>query len=457
MSTATATPAAAAAPNGTAPAKTESKSVPADIRNRVLGARIIPPTEDEIKSKAEKDAADKKAADEKAAADKLAAETAAKPPVDKKPKKLKDPPPLPDKPAPAAPDVAELVRKELEAKEPKPVTPAANPEIDREVELARYAETKNPERYAGYATKVARFYDSRDQLIARKAKELGGQNSSEFKDYLDGDEWKTWVEQNKPAPFGRGDREKFKEEMITERARAEVTREMQPKFKELERKTAELEMAPRIRGSVEAAMRVIITDRREDKDRDPALDGFSKNPTKFGEEHPEEAQVIAAEAADAITLIEEVYKLDHDLVDFNPTARPQQQRIREFMIERNAELREKHPTGIPMQDGKIIVDADTYRERGLAKDPRYRIFNSDEIAGMIAVDSNAKIVDKLARRRVGVQKSIYATKTPDQINSPVGQLQQEPPSPGAVTSSAPGASRKPPEEDEKTKVRKKYL
>lgn len=452
MSTPATDAADAAALAAAAAAKKPITTVPADIRRRVLGTRPPSPTDTAgltAEQIAEKEKAEKAKVDaDKAEADRKKAETAAAANGTAKPRvhKAKDGPALPDKPA--AGDnrsVEQIVREVLPGivKEAKPApAPAATPEIDREIELAQFAATKNPERYAGFADKVKGFYASRDELLAAKAKELGGQTSAEFKDYLEGDEFKGWVDQNRPS-YARGDKAKLAEDMIADRARREVTLEMQPKLKEMERKTSELEHGPVITAKTNAALRVIITDTSDEKD--PALEGFAKDPLKFGEEHPEEARVIATEAAEAVALIQEVYRIDLDLVDFNPKARPQQQTIREFMVRQNAEMRNLHPNGVEMKDGKILIDAQTFKDRQLDKDARYRTFNADEMAGMIAATSNAKVKEKLQQRRVGVTKSIYAPKPAETAAGPSGQAgtgAADPPSPGAVTSSARGSPAK---------------
>lgn len=455
---------AAAAPVGAAaaPAKPDTAaSVPADIRRRVLGARPPSPadaTQKQLddKAKADKEAADKlasekKTADEKKKADDAAAAAAAgnPPPSQPRVKKTKEGPALPEKPpGETEAQMRERIQKDEADKaaaahrKPAPI-PSTNPEVEREIELAKFAETKHPDRYAGFTDKVTTFFTARDEMLAAKAKELGGANSAEFKDYLDGDEFKGWIDQHRPS-YARGDKVKLSEDMIADRGRAEATREMQPKLKQLERQTAELQHAPEINAKTNAALHIIITDPNEVKD--PAMEGFAKDPVKFGEEHPEEAQVIAAEAGDAVELIREVYRIDRDLVDFNPKARPQQQRIRDFMVGQNASMRAKHPNGLEMPDGKILIDAATFTERGLEKDPRYRVFSADEIAGMIAATRQSEILAKLGRRRVGVQKSIYAPKVETPPAAPAGQsaaAAEEPPSPAAGASSAPGARAKP--------------
>lgn len=458
MSTAPAAPAgAAAAPDaGTAPPPTKIETVPADIRRRVLGTKAPTPEEIAAKEKAEKEAADKKALDDKAAADKkksddeTAARAAAGTPPPDKVKKVKAGPPLPEKAA-AAPDakqIDQVVREVLKENERQTAPAAApvDPEVQREIELATFAAAKNPERYAGMADKVKSFYAWNAEHTAAKAKELGGERSPEFREYLDSDEYKALVVQNRPS-YARGDRVKLAEDLIATRARAEARQEMAPELKALERKTAELEHAPVIRAKTNEILKIVITDPAENKD--PAMEGFAKDPEKFGHDHPEEARIIASEAAEAVELVTEVYRMDLDLVDFNPRApTPRQAQIRKFMQERNAELRAQHPSGIEMPGGKILVDADTFLQRGLDKDPRYRVFNADEIAGMLAVTANSVVRDRLQKRREGITKSVYAPRAATPPSAPNGQdanAPQEPPSPGATTRAAPGTAMKPKE------------
>lgn len=473
MSTVTASPAdgtAAAPAAGAAPADKPkiTPSIAASIRRRAQGLPELTPeqmAEAKTKSDADKAAADLAA---KTAADRKAAEAAAAAPpapVVEKVRKVKAGPALPEpKQTPAgdqksvAEQVAEAMAKD-KAAAAAAGTPTVSPEIEREVELAKFAAKKHPDKYAGMADKVAGFYAARDTMLAQKAKELGGQTSGEFKDYVESDEFKDWVRTNRPA-YQRGDVAKLQEDMIADRVRAETRAEMAPELKALERQTAELRHAPEINALTNQALKIIITDPSDEKD--PALAGFSADPIKFGEQFPDEARLIASSAADAIDQIKEVYRIDRDLVDFNPrqpTAR--QAQIREFAVERNARLREKHPTGLEMQDGKILIDADTFEKRGLHADARYRTFTADELAGMIAAETNAAVRDKLRVRREGVTKSIYAPRAP--AAAPVPPVQETvreteaSPSPEAVSSRPTGGRGTPSPKTAFQQAKDRYL
>lgn len=457
MSTTATTAAAADAPAAGAAAPAPNK-ISADIRRRAQG--LTTKTKEELdadKLKADKDAADAvaaKTAEDKRIADEAAAKAAGAPaaPVVDKVKKVKAGPPLPDAPTTPGKSVEEQVRDAL-AKDGKTAAaaPTLSPEVEREVELARFAAKKHPDRYTGQAEKIVGFYQSRDQMLADKARELGGQQTGEFKDYLESDEFKEWVRVNRPA-YQRGDVAKLQEDMIADRARAEARAEMAPEIKALERKTAELEHAPAIQARTNQALQIIITDTSAEKD--PALEGFAKDPMKFGEEHPEEARLIATEAQEGVELIREVYRIDHNLVDFDPKRpTPQQVQINRFMVAQNAALREKHPTGFEVRpmiagttNGTILVDADTYERRNLRADPRYRTFTADEIAGMLAATKNAEVLAKLRQRREGVTKSIYAPKATVAAAAATGQAAtataDDPPSPDAVVSRSPNGKGK---------------
>ena len=449
MSTAPAAPAgAAAAPDaGAAPAvKAKVETVPKNIRDRVLGVKppATPPpaeTDAEKQAKADKAAADKKAADDAAAAKAAgggAAPKAGDTPPAERVKKVKEGPDLPPAPEPAAgKTVAELVKESLAAQ--APAAPPVDPEIQREIDLATFAEQKSPERYTGMAKKITDFYTANDQLIAKKAQELGGMKSPEFKDWLESEEYKGWISQNRPA-YARGERRKMEEDMIAERARAAARKEMEPEMAAMKRRQAELEHTPTINAKANHFLNVIITD--DNAEKDPALTEFKADPLKFGEAHPEEAQLIAAEAQEGVELIKEIYRLENDLVDFDrnkPT--PRQARLREFSTAANTELRTKHPKGIEMQDGKILVDAMTYERLQLHKDQRYRTFTADELAGMVATQKKAEVLTKLQRRREGVSKSIYLPKTAAPAAAPSGQEtagEERTRSPSASVSAMPG-------------------
>ncbi len=438
--TVAAAPAAASAPN--LPAKT----VAADIRKRILsGAPPAPPkteTPPEDAAKA-KEAADKKAADDaaKAKADADAAEAAKKKEeTEPRAKKVKAGPPLPE-PERKAVDtrtVEQVVRDVLpEITKQAAAAPKLAPDIEREIELAKFAAQSEPDKYSGFDEKVATFFSAHDQLRAAKATELGGANSAEFKDYLESEEYKAWLKENRPA-YRRGDRDRFQEGMVAVRAKEQARQAIEPEIKELKRKTAELEYGPVIRQRVGEVSKILLTD--NDAEKDPALAGFVKDPVAFSQAHPDEAKAIAEVANDFVQRIEEVYRVGHELVDVDPVKRPQQKWIREFMSKTNADMRAKYPNGIETQDGKILVDAETYMDRGLARDARYRTLNADEMASMIAITGQVEVKRRLKERREGVARSVYIKK--DEAAKPTAQIQEEPASPAAVVSRASGTASK---------------
>lgn len=368
------------------------------------------------------------------------------PPVEKV-RKVKAGPPLPE-PSKAADgkSIETLVREALEKEKPaKAAAPKVAPEIERELELARFAEKKNPEAYGGFADKVTSYYEARDELLSAKAKELGGQNSHEFRDYVESDEFKEWAKSARPA-YQRGDVAKLQEDMIADRTREQVKAEMAPEMKALERKTREIEHARDINDRVQRSVQIIITDTAAEKE--PAMVQFAANPQKFGEDYPEEAKLIANEATEAMEQIREVYRIDRDIVEFNPS-RPTdtQQKIKQFLVKQNTALREKYPNGIEMDGGKILVDAETYHSRNLGNDARYRLFQADEIAGMIAATKNEEVREKLRVRREGVAKSFYSKKEAPATTPPDKQEttadNEERTSPDAVVSRSSGAKGKP--------------
>jgi hypothetical protein len=473
MSTAPAIPAgAAAAPQGAAvapAAKTKVETVPKEIRNRVLSGRTSPATPPAKSADGAPAAGAPEVVNPPAAAPVVAAPGAPEagapvvPAVEPKPrvKKVKDGPTLPAAPAAPTPGdgrtVEQIVRDVLPeiTRENATPTAAVDPEVQREIDLATFAEKRNPERYAGMAGKVKGFFSSHQELVAAKAKELGGEKSGEFKDWLESDDYKTWVANNRPS-YVRGDKQKLAEDLVTERARVEARKEIAPELKALERQTSELRHAPIIHTKKEKCLQIILTDPSETKD--PAMIEFAKDATKFTQAHPDEGRLIAAEALEAVELIEEVYKIDLDLVDFNPKApTAKQAKIRDFSIALNAELRAKHPNGFEAVDGKILVDADTFTRLGLHKDPRYRTFTADEIAGSLAAARNAEVLKKLRSRRDGVTKSIYTVRAEAPANTPSGQANggdESVASPTSPSAAAPGGRGTPPADPWKSTRRK---
>lgn len=454
------------------------KHIPKSLRDRVLGVRapVVPPTTDEAAAKAKADAdkakadADKAKSDaEKAKAD--AAANGAAPAA--RVKKVKAGPELPPETTDVGRTSAETLKevvREVVAETNRPVAesvvaqPTLDPEVQREIDIARFAESKHGEKYAGMAKKVGDFFSSRDQLIAAKKKEFGGERSPEFREWLDGDEFKGWVDENRPS-YQRGDKSKLTEEMIVDRAREEARREFRPELDRIERERREIEVKPVIdRVTTHLIQSVILVDPAEKpEDKDPALTGFAADPKKFGEEHPEEARLIAQDANEVVELVGALYRIDRGAVDFDPKKPTEQQRtLRDFSVQQNAALRKEHPNGIEMQDGKILIDAETFTKRALHKDSRYRVFNTEELAGMLAHDRRERLLVKLKARRDGVTKSVYAPKKEGASAAPAAQNGQgetkpieEERSPSASVSRASNTRATPPEDARKK--RNKYL
>jgi len=473
MSTAPAATGATVAPAGDAAPATKSTDQPAkitrvpdDVRRRILsGGRMPPEDAAAAKEKADKLAAEKKSADEKAAKEKTDKETA-----DQKKqsdeaaakKKKKEAPALPDlKSPPPGPgidpkDLAQTVRDMLpeiqREQRADPQKRTFSPEVEQELVLARFAEQHTPEKYKGMAEKVESFYVAQDQLLAEKAKELGGQRSHEFKNYLESDEYRDWVSRSQPR-YERGDKQKLTEAAIAARAEGEAMRKLAPQIDELKKKTLEVEHAANIRQQVQQSYVHILANPPDDPD--PALEGFSKDPMKFGEEHPEEARVIATEAQTFGNLIETVHRVDVGLID--PKAdKAELKWIRTFMNRQNAEMAKKNPNGLQMPDGHILVDAVTYDKHQLHKDPRYRTWSATEMAGMIALEGNAQVLARLRARRDGVATSVYAKPPALPVLGESGQEKKEPDtkkSPEADVSRSPGGRK---ENKEKKSLAKQY-
>lgn len=421
-------------------------SVPKDVRQRILnGGKPPPPIDPAEKARLDKEAEDKKAAEAKAAEDKKAEETKAA--ADAAAKKKAKAPKLPDPPPPietkeTAPTLEQTVRAllpEITGK-PTPPPPKFAPEVESEIKLAEFAETTGNANYAGMAQRVRDFYVQNEELLTAKARELGGRNSDGFKEFLESDEYRGFVDQTRPR-YERGDKEKLKEAAIAARAKEDAKKEMEPKLRELELKQIEAEQRPIIHERVKEAIGIILADPAEKtEDRDPALETLNKvGMMKFAEEHPEEARVIAQEADHFARCVETVHRVAVGLEKPDFKANPTHGFIHEFMVRQNNAMMEKHPNGIRMADGKILVDAITYDKHRLKDNSNYRTWNADDITGMLAAEGNAQVRKKLIERREGVKKSIYAKVPALPPPDRNGQEPQDEPaaqSPEATTSRA---------------------
>lgn len=386
--------------------------VPKEMRERLLRGQEAPVETPEEKTKRE---ADEKAVKDKAEADaKEKADQAAKEKADEEKKKKEkerktDLPPIPAAGAPAPiteARVAEIVRAEHK---PVEVTqPKLNEDDQKDLELAEFAARQHGDRYADLPGKVTAWVAKRDDFLTAKAKELGGRETPEFRDFVRGDDYRRFAGENAPA-YQRGDAKKIYEEYIEDRGAKKALREIRPEMDALEKRQRQIEQAPVIEQTVAAGVKIMLED--DAAAPDEALVEFLKNPAGFVQSNEVEGQIVVRHATFFKEVMNETLRITSGLADpkqleKNPTEN--QKWIDGFIQRKEAEIEAKFPNGAPTASGAIIVTTAQLERLKRANVPNlanYRTMLPAEIVGAIAVEGRLEIKRQLSLERQKLERS----------------------------------------------------
>jgi hypothetical protein len=448
MSTATTTPGAASSAAGTTTAPAASAKAPVDIMMERLGYQAAKETTPNENTPATPPADGKKT--ESAPAGKtedVAAAPAAATTETPKVKKVAPVAPLPPvtteqiEAAAKAGANAALAEKKTDAP-PAATTiaaaePTLSPEDQAEVELATYASTAMPEKYKDLPAQIKAWVQQRDEFIAAKAKELGGAKSQEFKEFLEGDEFKDFIKANRPG-FRSGDRSKVEREKIKAEASAETDKKLKTQQKEFERKLAAVQLEPVIKDQVGKTIDLLL------EGEDDVLKAYREKPDVTLAERPLEAKEVHTVAVAIQKTADEYLRVSNGLIDPDPK-NPLHQWLDQFITDQDARL-DKMPAEKRTREGRLLVSHATY-DSMKAKDPKsvanVDVFTPEDVLFMIVANGRATIDGRLQEIRTSIEKSGFKREAPkpaattETTDAPPGQ-KEETQSPKAGASKAPG-------------------
>lgn len=429
-----------------APAADKKKVVPKDLIKRLAsGENIAEPTP---ASKAAPAPAAPAAAP--AAEPAAAAPAAAEPPRVRKVKK-DEVPELPKAPPAAAASVLtpqqirDAVAEGRQASGAPAAVPAIKPDDQRDLDLATFAAGTHADRYADLPGKLKDWFVKRDEFLAKKATELGGRESAEFRDYVSGQEFRAYASEHAPK-YQRGDSTKIYEEFLEERGARRAMERMKPELEAVKLTQREMQERPIIDNVVSQCVKIMLTD--PDPVKDPGLDEFLRTPTEFVQNNEVEGGIIVREANFFRAAMDEMMKIGSGLVDVRSSQNPTQtqQWLDGYIQKTEKEMKARYPNGVKMPDGKILVTTDQYQEMADRREPRigeYRRIYPAEIAGAIAVEGRMTIKRKLAEERQRLERSGYARRGPAAAApapAPDNRRPAAPASPMASSSPARGAA-----------------
>lgn len=325
--------------------------------------------------------------------------------------------------------------------EPAPAPkPTLNPDDQAEIELATYASEKLADKYADLPNQMQAWFKARDEFVTAKATELGGAQSQEFKEFLEGDEFKSFVRSNRPA-LRQGDRTKLEREKIKDEAKAESDKKLAEAEAKWRRELAELKHGPAIKAEVNAAVTDMLTD------DDDVITAYRTNPDAALAERPIEAQEIHSIATSIDRSAHEYLRISRGLVDPSPDDKLHKW-LDDFLVNQGKVL-DSLPVEKRTRDGKVLVSMETY-SRVLKTNPsdagNYQTWNDKDVLTMLSALGKNAIKTSVQKVRTSLEKSgfqrkpVETTKTDD---AQTGKAASAAPSPKASTARAPGPSGNP--------------
>lgn len=423
------------------------KEVPADVVQRVMRGEAVTAKPDPEKLKKEQEAQAAKEKEEAAAKEKTEKEKTAKEAADKKKLEQKTLPPIPATTAAAAitkEEVRTIVKEERAAPAGGAQTSTFTPEDQTDLDLAQFAARTHADKYADLPKRLTEWIGRRDQFLADKAKELGGRDSADFRDFVRGDEFGRYVRENAPS-YQRGDAKRIYEEHLEDRGVQRAKREMQPQLDAVQRKQNALEQAPIIQKNINDGMITMIGG--PDPQPDESLVEFAKSPVEFVKSNEVEGSIITRHATFFKEAMEETLKITSGLVDVTKMGQPTptQAWINQFIMQKDREIETGYPNGVRMPDNKILVSAQQFERLQSSRAPNlseYRMMAPAEIVGAIAIEGRAEIKRQLSAERDRLARAGYQrVKTIPAIpNGEKSATSSAPASPMAGSAAARGSS-----------------
>jgi hypothetical protein len=356
-------------------------------------------------------------------------------------RKVKPADSTPPAPQPTAEEIAQAAIAEVEkrAAKPKadaPAAPALNPEDQQDLDLAAYAAKKMPGKYAAMPEQLTAYFKKRDEFLSAKAQEFGGADTPEYAEFLGGEDYKRFVRGNRPG-FQRGDANELRTARIEDAALEKAEAKIRESERKLERKLAEVELAPVIERTVNSTVKSLLAA------DDEVVKAYAADPEKALEERPLEAREVEQSAIGLRSATNEFLRYYHGIVDFNPN-----NKLHEFIegfVESNGRLLDAMPEAERTRDGKVLVSPAKLAElRKAGKADRFITFNDSDIVTMMETFTAKNLETRLKEIRGGIEKSGYRRVATDDAAKPAEKPAEDAASsPRSAASRAPGPSDKP--------------
>lgn len=378
---------------------------------------------------------------------------APKPPEEKKPEDAvvtpppeeKKPEPVVTKPAPVRvikktaadkpatrKDLEDLLAKPEPKPDPKVEAKPTGPNVDglleeetKEVEIATYAEKKDP-KLAGLGSKLADFYRTRNAELERRRAE-----DPDFDPTSDAD-FRTWLKKNQPN-FSRAQRDTFRELKIKDDTIAEVDTKYRKEMDEMRRKLQEVSVKPAVEQRVNALEREALD--ALDGDLGAAVKEAGGDLKKLAESHPLEAEVIGKTLRGAQRIAREYLLVQNGAQTLDPKGNPVHGYIQDF-VSSMAEQLESAPEEQSVRDGKAFMSPAAFDEA--KHGDTHWTFESEDIVAMLRAEALREASAEIARREADA-KRLGFTRTPKA--APPGAV--APPPVVTPAAAAPKAAARP--------------
>lgn len=339
-------------------------------------------------------------------------------------RKKKELPPLPEpEPAPAPP-VA-----------PKPAEPAAEEAVEanlleeerEQLELARYAEKKFPEKHKGLGAKVLKFMKDHAAYLEAARK----QDPTVSFD-ADNEDYQAWLQRNKVSLSPR-DVRALELEKVRDEVRTEAERETSSIREELYRRDEE----PKIKREADTFYTALAQEAVPEELREAiAKDGAAKAKAAFPVEYRIASEVTAGAAAD----VEEFLRITRKNPATGKTVKPydpnneQHVRLLNFITKTCADF-EQWGGDHRMRDGKRFVDRETFFKLPAEKRARYWTFSNKELIDLVKISAKERIKERIEAEYKAREEEGFVRKPREAAASappPPPPTSTPPPRPSAI-------------------------
>lgn len=285
-------------------------------------------------------------------------------------------------------DLDGAVKKAVHDAIPEPVaTPEPEPVADsfeenlvdeqkEELELARFAEAGDPEKFKDLRGKFVSYYKKLDEYVQSGLNDDSGrafdEHDSEFQD---------WMTRNRPE-FTEGDRQKAVRSMIEESATKKARAEMEGQYADLERRQKVLETKPKIEETINAFRGNVYKLSGNEAIKVMNEKGYEEAVKKY----PLEARIYNDSVTHASSLANEYLGFANGISSYDESNEDHVWLLN--FINRNGEWFEDGGGKARTRDGKQFVSRAKYADlanNGQAND--YWTFSHDDILDLLAANA----------------------------------------------------------------------